>query len=269
MTRARPRPLAAAAPPLQPATHAHFHSTRLLQLLAAGPAMPAPQPQAAFAEHLGQWVDVASAFTLRALHNSRPLPHAHHRPHRPDESAESTSARQALQQQVARVQARLTAAITLAVANVPQAKPEPVKFQGDAAAQDPGQTTPPSENEPSFAPYLKLYQTQQRAMQDQLLPLRANVRVALASACAELKPLARLDQAFEAILTERETRLLAQLPSLLEKRFQAAQQAAAEAAPGAHPDWQLAFGQELQTFLLAELDLRLQPTLGLLDAWPD
>ncbi|WP_366522267.1 DUF3348 family protein, partial [Rhodoferax sp.] len=45
--------------------------------------------------------------------------------------------------------------------------------------------------------------------------------------------------------------------------------AAAEAAPGAHPDWQLAFGQELQTFLLAELDLRLQPTLGLLDAWPD
>lgn len=265
MTRARPRPLAA-APPLQPATHAHFHSTRLLQLLAAGPAMPAPQPQAAFAEHLGQWVDVASAFTLRALHNSRPLPPAHHHPHHP---AESVAVRQALQQQVARVQARLTAAITLAVANVPQAKPEPVKFQGDAAAQDPGQTTPPSENQPSFAPYLKLYHTQQRAMQDQLLPLRANVRVALASACATLKPLARLDQAFEAILSERETRLLAQLPSLLEKRFQAVQQAAAEAAPGAHPDWHLAFGQELQTFLLAELDLRLQPTLGLLDAWPD
>ncbi len=265
MTRARPRPLAA-APHLQPPTHAHFHSTRLLQLLAAGPAMPAPQPQAAFAEHLGQWVDVASAFTLRALHNSRPLPPARHRPHHP---TESVAALQALQQQVARVQARLTAAITLAVANVPQTQPEPVKFQGDAAAQEMGQTTPPSENEPSFAPYLKLYHTQQRAMQDQLLPLRANVRVALASACAALKPLARLDQAFEAILTERETRLLAQLPSLLEKRFQAAQQAAAEAVPGGHPDWRLAFGQELQTFLLAELDLRLQPTLGLLDAWPD
>jgi hypothetical protein len=92
-----------------------------------------------------------------------------------------------------------------------------------------------------------------------------------------LQHLATLDGAFEGILSEREARLLATLPQLLKKRFehlrmlhlktlvdtQQVDNPAQWMQPGA---WLERFCHELQTVLLAELDVRLQPALGLLEA---
>ena len=72
--------------------------------------------------------------------------------------------------------------------------------------------------------------------------------------------------------------LLGKVPKLLEKRFSQAlkqhlkKQAEASAedtsAPRLKPDaWLLPWRQQLRTALLAELDTRLQPALGLLEAF--
>ena len=73
-----------------------------------------------------------------------------------------------------------------------------------------------------------------------------------------------MDAAFEGILIEREKKLLTTLPSLMERRFKQLQTERSQ-----QEGWLARFGQELQTVLLAELDLRLQPTLGLLEAFND
>jgi hypothetical protein len=92
--------------------------------------------------------------------------------------------------------------------------------------------------------------------------------------------LAALDSAFDAILGERESKLLALIPLLMEQRFghlfQAHQQQLAHTQQADHPalwlkpgGWLARYLEELQTVLLAELDLRLQPTLGLIEALQD
>jgi hypothetical protein len=123
-------------------------------------------------------------------------------------------------------------------------------------------------------------------MESSLETLRTQVRATVAHASSALHQLALLDAAYEQALRERETRLLASLPAKMEIRFmQLAGSAPAEAVPEpethmparaktqalpqpeAKPDWLLQFESELQQALLAELDLRLQPVLGLADAY--
>jgi len=108
-------------------------------------------------------------------------------------------------------------------------------------------------------------------------PLRVNVRDALAKASPRLKQLADLDATFEAILRERESKLLATVPVLLKKRFEhlykAHQQALVDAQQADDPAgwmnpgaWLARFCKDMQTLLLAEVALRLQPTVGLIEA---
>ncbi len=96
-------------------------------------------------------------------------------------------------------------------------------------------------------------------------PLRVRVRKALAMASPALAALAELDAVMEKALGERERALLAGIPALLERRFArllAAGEEVPEAAPGV-------FGQELQTVLLAELEVRLLPVAGLVEAFAE
>jgi hypothetical protein len=117
--------------------------------------------------------------------------------------------------------------------------------------------------DPEFAyePYRRHYLAQQREIELKLSPLRAHVRRVLGQTSPELSKLAALDAALDGILVERESKLLLKLPSLLEKRFKQLRKRHPNAA-----DWLPGFGQEMQTLLLAELDLRMQPVLGLIEA---
>jgi hypothetical protein len=129
----------------------------------------------------------------------------------------------------------------------------------------------------AYEPYRRYYQAQQRELDVSVPPLRARVREQLAVMSPALRQLAALDATFENILGAREARLLGTLPQLLRHRFahlrqqhQAAQldvQRADTPAQWMQPGgWLARFCHELQTVLLAELDLRLQPTVGLLEA---
>lgn len=130
-----------------------------------------------------------------------------------------------------------------------------------------------------FEPYRRFIAAHQRQMAAVISTLRAQVRSQL-SALPALHALAALDAQFEKILQEREAQLLGKVAKLMEKRFVQAmkkqlqnqtdardkQQLPAAQAPNT-PHWLATFQQTLRSALLAELDTRLQPTLGLLEAF--
>ena len=127
-----------------------------------------------------------------------------------------------------------------------------------------------------FPTYRRHYVAQQQQMEDRIAPLRARLRRVLALQSPELARLAALDAVAERLLGEPERRLLASLPTLLEKRFaklraEAESESVADdaaASSAAAPPWQPHFQQELDGLLQAELDLRWQPIAGLLAALP-
>lgn len=240
----------------------HFHSSRLIRVLADLALLETAAPGAAFAERLGLWVDYTDAITLCAAHSNGPSPQAPQTAQAP--AAASTVARKgvaapALAQAFAQTRAALEAGLCRATAAV-------------APGAD-------------YEAWRRHYTAQQREMEARIGPLRVQLRDALAQSTPALQQLAALDAAFDGILAEREARLLATLALLLNKRFNhlRRQQEALDnvdrsqglaqtngAPPAPAPpatDWQTGFGRELQTVLLAELDLRLQPALGLLEAF--
>ncbi|MDP2006089.1 MAG: DUF3348 family protein [Rubrivivax sp.] len=106
------------------------------------------------------------------------------------------------------------------------------------------------------------YQAHQRAMDTRIGPLRAEVRAALAARSAPLARLAALDATLDQALGARERQLLATAPALLQKHFDRQGQAQTDTtAP-----WQAAFAQQVQSVLLAELGLRLQPVVAMVGA---
>lgn len=136
----------------------------------------------------------------------------------------------------------------------------------------------PLDPELSYAPFRRFYDAHQRDMELSLEPLRVNLREALAKASPRLRKLAELDITMDRFLRERESRLLARVPVLLQKRFDSLyaehqEQLAASGLPDnpaawTHPGgWLAHFCQNLQTLLLAEAELRLQPSAGLLAAF--
>lgn len=99
----------------------------------------------------------------------------------------------------------------------------------------------------------------QRSMEAQVAALRARVRAAASGASPELARLATLDGLMERALAVRERQLLSNVPVLLE---------AGGGGRGAAEDQAKGIDSRTwQSTLLAELELRLQPVEGLLEAW--
>ena len=223
-------------------TRTHFHSSRLVRTLSDLALLAPVGAGGAFAEKLGQWVGIAGAISLRATHSPNPAG---------AKFDSSPAARVAVGEEFARMRSALEDAITQR--GLPQ-----------GVATD-------------YEPYRRYYAAQQRDMDVNVRLLRAKVRDVLTKASPALKQLAALDAALDAILAEREGRLLSKVPKILEKRFdqllKAHQQRLLATQQADHPDfwmkpggWLARFCHELQTVLLAELDVRLQPTLGLIEA---
>ena len=217
----------------------------------------------AFAEKLGLWVSFTDAIALSAVHNQT-LPLVQVAPARKHTAAQATIA-----DEVAKTRASLVNLITqrgtLAGGKAHIQLPDPPDTTAVGAA--------------AYEPYRRFYTAHQREMEASLGPLRAKVRGVLASQNQALQQLAALDAALESILCERESKLLTKVASLLQKRFmfllRTHQQALQARGQADEPTlwmkngaWLARFCHELQTVLLAELDLRLQPTLGLLEAYP-
>lgn len=250
-------------------TRTQLHSSSLIRVLADLTLVDAVEPGSAFAEKLGLWLSLHESIALHAAHNAgaaRPaaLP-----------AGATPAARVVIDEAFARTRTSLVNAIT------GHGSPNTSHTHIELPDPQPGE---PLDTPTAYEPYRRYYQAHQRAMAASVHPLRAQVRDLLAKASPKLKQLAALDAVFDEILSEREDKLLATVPLLLKRRFDQLRQAqpptptdtqAAESIeptePPARrlypPSWLVRFGHELQTVLLAELDMRLQPALGLIEAF--
>ena len=102
-----------------------------------------------------------------------------------------------------------------------------------------------------------------------LTNLRLRARRHLCAHSAELARLAELDAVFEHGLSTYVRRCFSAMPAFLEKRYRVLWQQGQHTHPQewmAANGWLSQFCQEIQMLLLAELDARQEPILGLLDA---
>jgi hypothetical protein len=185
-------------------------------------------------ERLGLWLDWTDAISLSAALSSGPVA-------KPPEARVGAAPARAATEACTRVRADLARAI--ARDGVLNANPPP-----DGAAD--------------FSPYRRCYLAHQQAMEAALHPLRANMRAALTGLSPTLGRLVTLDGVMDQALAARERQVLATIPGLLQQHFE--RQLKSHAAQPA--GWLARFGRDMQTVLLAELDLRWQPIEGMMEA---
>lgn len=119
-----------------------------------------------------------------------------------------------------------------------------------------------SDQEAGFGPYRRSCLALQRAMEAGIHPLRAQVRAAMAGLSPDLGRMAALDAVLHETLGARERQLLATVPLWLERVFER-QRLALQETPA---EWLAAFCGDMQAVLLAELELRLMPVEGMMEA---
>ena len=130
-----------------------------------------------------------------------------------------------------------------------------------------------------FDPYLKFYVNRQRTIDIKVRRLRAEIRHMISGMSPELADLGRLDQALEDSIAGAPQESLAKIPSFLEKRFgqlldshwheipddPGPEDLEPWMAPGG---WISAFCSDMRELLFAELEVRLQPVMGMVESLP-
>ena len=241
-------------------TRAHLNSSNLTRFLTeSGMTEPAPSKEDV-GQQLGDWLNFKQAIALHGVLSQESLTLA------ASPRSVAPIAAKALRQHVEKVRTALALSLSegaptgsgLTRIDMPEVGlDEPIDFKA------------------AFEPYRRFHAAHQRQMEQVIRTLRSQVRGQMANAPA-LKQLAHLDAEFENILQERETALFGKVTKLFEKRFTQAlkqhlkkQTEATQENPPADLNpwaWLSALRQELRTALLAELDTRMQPTMGLLEA---
>jgi hypothetical protein len=216
-----------------PLSHTPFSGSELLRVLTSLSVMKVTEAGNLFAEKLGYWVGFADAIVLHGVHNTgESLPSGKQGDVKsPAFSGESKwlGARTRLEKSVRQS----------FVANADLFIDEAIPY----------------------AMVRKFYTSHQRDMELGVRPLRLKARELAAQISPSLAKVAALDAAFEAILADREKRMLGTIPLLMEWRFKHLRSTICPPQK-----WLAHFKQELQTVLLAELDLRLLPAAGLMSA---
>jgi hypothetical protein len=213
---------------------AGLNGAPLIGLLSRLALLDGPSTKPSFVQGLGQWLGWADAIPLAAALAAAPSPTAHAAT-RPAQSAARVEA------EFERVRASLLQ-----------------RIDDDGAGKRRIVAAPHDDAEPQRQRYVSL----QQAMQSAIEPLRALARAAVARRSADLQRLAALDAMLEPVLAAREQASLGLLPTLLATHHERLRRA----APDGATRWIEVFRQDMHSLLRAELELRLQPVRGLIDA---
>jgi hypothetical protein len=240
-------------------TRTNFNNSKLIRVLVDLTHVEAVERGSPFADKLAAWVDFSDAITLCAAHTSST---------QCTQQGTQSMASGVLSDEFTRVRTSLVQAITM------RHSTSGARTRVERPSPKPGMT---ADHTVDYEPYRRYHLAHQREMELSVRPLRERAREVLRSASPGLRQLADLDTAFDEILSERESKLFSKIPSLLQKRFgllvREHQQSHGDDHETNNPElwirpggWLMRFRTELQTVLLAELDARLQPTLGLMEA---
>ncbi len=217
-----------------------LNSSTLVRLLAGLDIAEVDQSKQTFAERLSQWVEWTDAISLSDALKSCQV--SDPSPAKPDERCST----KALTEEVCRLRAELA----------------------DSVGKDSVLTSAAEHGDAST--WRRQYLSHQQAMETRIGPLRERSRAALSAASASLGRLAALDAVLDKALLARERQLLSTTAGLLEKHFARLRKAATQAQPQPGPAAQRqstsAIAGIVQQALLAELELRLQPIEGMIQA---
>lgn len=205
------------------------------------PSQPSP------ADRLGQWIDWTRAVALsRALDGKLPAVDSNGSAFDSAEEAAYSRIRTSLATGIASVSALATPRQNTASAALDVLAPV------------------------DYAVFHQHYLATQRAMQMATGKLRGHLRDLLAATSADMARLAEVDALMESVLSPRENKLLAAVPSFLGEHFKRLQ-AAAHEADGKTPTpatnaWLDQFRKDQQGVLHAELEVRFLPIEALIAA---
>jgi hypothetical protein len=231
----------------------------LIRILARLTDLDVPEPAQSLSDRLSQWLGWTDAIALSTALASHP-------PAVPSGARAFGSAEES---ECARVRTSLAKSIAGDSVFAAARRRGP----GQAASHD--AALQPEVEYPAFR---QRYVSLQQGMETAIGNLRGRLRGMLAARNPAMARLAMVDAVMERALGERERSLLGTVPALLAGHFerlrQAAQQTLADTQAPASGDvvaitssaWLDAFRKDMQSVLLAELDVRFQPVEGLLAA---
>lgn len=231
----------------------------LIRLLARLTALDVPESSQSISDRLSQWLGWTDAIGLStALNGNPPLSGA---------GAGARAVSNAEEKECVRVRSSLASAIVRDGTLAPTRQRKPVR-----ATQDGADVEAPAD----YAVFRQSYLSLQQGMETGIASLRSRLRAMLAARTPAMARLAVVDAVMERSLSPRERNLLAAVPDLLAGHFDRLREA--ELAARAHADasgdapavkpgaWLDVFRKDMQSVLLAELDVRFQPAEGLLAA---
>ena len=244
----------------------------LIRLLARLTDARFPESEPPLADRLGQWLVWTDAIALSSALSGGPGP----RGAAPDQAEEALCLR---------VRTTLTNAIARDAMLTPHRHRHPARHRRNPAVVDAA---------PDYAAFRQCYLSLQERMESAIGNLRTVLRGMLATREPAMSRLAAVDAVMERVLAVREHNALAAVPGLLAVHFERlrsqevasngnapgaqraedAQGMAPDDAPGSAPSasdtpmvkdgpWLDAFRKDMQSVLLAELDIRFQPVEGL------
>lgn len=233
-----------------------------IRLLAGLTDADIPHSRQSLPDRLSQWIDWTHAVALSTALDDRPAA-AEPDPQTVGDSEDGDCAR---------VRALLASAIAGDRAFSAEFPAEFSAVGPRGSAQAPGERAD-QDAAPDYAFFRQRCLAMQQAMDTHIGPLRGRLRDRLSRVNADLARLAAVDAVMERALGRRERNLLAAVPALLAQHFDrlrqrqiAAQETATTAPAAASGAWLNVFRKDMQSVLLAELDVRLQPAEGLLAA---
>ncbi|QCP49775.1 DUF3348 domain-containing protein [Trinickia violacea] len=240
----------------------------LVRLLARLADADVPESSQPLSDRLSQWLGWTDAIALSTALNGNPPPAA--------SGARGAAMDDDLAKRCAHVRSALTKAIVGDSASA--------SARRDGRAPSRGQEAPPDAR-PDFAVFRQRYLSLQQTMDTEIGTLRTRLRTMLASRPHGVARLAMVDAVMERALSAREQSLFAAVPAWLAGHFQRLRQAederlaeAADANADADADaeevpatvtpgaWLDVFRKDMQSVLLAELEVRFKPVEGLLAA---
>ncbi|MBP0590200.1 DUF3348 domain-containing protein [Paraburkholderia sp. LEh10] len=230
----------------------------LIRLLARLTAVDAPASSQSLSDQLSQWLGWTDAIALSSALNGSP----------PAGACAARASTGSAESECARLRASLAQAIA-----------------GDSAfatARRRGKAPAPAQDAPQgpdvdYADFRQRYLALQQTMETRIGNLRGRLRAMLAARAPGMTRLAVVDAIMERALGARERNLLGAVPGLLGAHFERlraagqhapddGQTAAAQTAAAGPSAWLDAFRKDMQSVLLAELEIRFQPVEGLLAA---
>jgi hypothetical protein len=235
--------------------HPSFNSSRLVRSLAALGIADVADSSQTFAERLSGWIGWTDAPVLSEALAAAP---AH------PTGTVTVESRRTIAAEVQRVRRELVQAIEseAALAALPAARG---RLAGDARSAT-GATDGSAGGNVDPAHGRRRQAVLQQLMEERLRPLREQVRRALRAAGPPLEKLAVLDAAFEQALAARERTLLGGAAVLVQARFERGQEPVPRDGTAPSPLSDTAWRTAMRELLLAELDTRLQPIDGMVEA---